>query len=100
MQHAGRGIHQTKGAAVPDAAYPQLAALFSRPEAVYWDEAHENLLYLFPDPEDGWCRIMPVNVPGTDKRQQKKLGRHDGVASFYRVQRNELSNGRTLQKIR
>ena len=100
MHHAGRGIHQTKGAAVPDAAYPQLAAVFARPEAVYWDEAHDNLLYVFPDPEDGWCRIMPVNVPGTDKRHQKKLGRHDGVASFYRVQRNELSNGRTLQKIR
>ena len=100
LQHAGRGIHQTKGTAVPDTAYPQLAAVFARPEAVYWDEAHENLLYVFPDPEDGWCRIMPVNVPGTDKKKQKKLGRHDGVASFYRAKRNELSNGRKLQKIR
>lgn len=100
LHHAGRGVHQAKGTAVPDAIYPQLAALFSRPEAVYWDEAHENLLYLFPDPEDGWCRIMPVNVPGTDKKKQKKLGRHDGVASFYRLERSNLHRGRKLQKIR
>lgn len=60
----------------------------------------ENLLYLFPDPEDGWCRIMPVNVPGTDKKKQKKLGRHDGVASFYRLERSNLHRGRKLQKIR
>lgn len=100
LRHAGRDVHQTRGSAVPDAVYPQLAAIFARPEAVYWDAAHGNLLYVFPDPEEGWCRIMPVNVPGTDKRQQKKLGRHDGVASFYRVRRNELFNGRNLQKIR
>lgn len=71
LQHAGRGVHQDKGTAVPDDTYPQLAALFARPEAVYWDAAHDNLLYVFPDPEDGWCRIMPVNMPGTDKKKQK-----------------------------
>ena len=100
LQHAGRGVHQDKGTAVPDDTYPQLAALFARPEAVYWDAAHDNLLYVFPDPEDGWCRIMPVNVPGTDKKKQKKLGRHDGVASFYRLERSNLHRGRKLQKIR
>ena len=43
---------------------------------------------------------MPVNVPGTDKKKQKKLGRHDGVASFYRLERSNLHRGRKLQKIR
>ena len=98
--HAGRGVHQTKGTAVPDAIYPQLAALFSRPEAVYWDEAHENLLYVFPDPEEGWCRIMPVNVPGTDKKTRRKLGKYDGVATLYRTRRVHLGANRKLRKIR
>lgn len=100
LQHAGRGVHQAKGTAVPDSVYPRLAALFARPEAVYWDATHKNLLYVFPDPEEGWCRIMPVNVPGTDKKTRRKLGKYDGVATLYRTPRIHLGANRKLQKIR
>lgn len=99
LRHARRDIHKSKQIEVPDSVYPELARMFDKPEFVYWDEEHRNLLYIFPDPEDAWCRVMPVNVPTANEKLQKKVGRLDGVATLYRILRKDL-NGRKLQKIR
>lgn len=100
LQHARRGVHTSKQIEVPEEAYPDLARMFDKPEAVYWDEEHQNLLYVFPDTKDEWCRVMPVNVPTTNKSLKRRMGALDGVATFYRLPRKELTNGRELQKIR
>lgn len=100
LSHADRPLHHAKGTAVPPDVYPDLARAFAAPEAVYWDEVHGNLLYVFTDNDPAWCRIMPVHMPSGNKRAMKKQGKHDGVATVYRTERRKLRAGRELINIR
>lgn len=100
--HADRPAHSESGKALSVEEYKKIAELFAKPEAVYWDTAHDNALYVLPDVDPDWCIAMPVNMPVTDKKAVKRHGRLDGLATVYRWPRIEVRkniNNGTLKEI-
>ncbi|EEQ4922700.1 phage head morphogenesis protein, partial [Escherichia coli] len=77
--------HQNDGIALTPEDFGRLPAMLAAPDAVLWDNVHQNLLYI-TETRDGTAKIA-VNAPYSVKRQPDKL---DVVINAYRVSRNTL----------
>ncbi|EOL5612577.1 phage head morphogenesis protein, partial [Escherichia coli] len=73
------------GIALTPEDFGRLPAMLAAPDAVLWDNVHQNLLYI-TETRDGTAKIA-VNAPYSVKRQPDKL---DVVINAYRVSRNTL----------
>lgn len=89
--HMDREVHKKDEKTLNLEQYQSLARNFANPEAVYWDRAHDNALYVFADPDPEWCVIMPLDMPLKDKKAIKRHGRLDGLATVYRWPRVEVT---------
>ena len=100
LGHSKRQVHQEAGTALSVEQYKGIAESFSRPEAIYWDSEHGNALYVLPDPDPDWCVLLPLNMPSTEEKRMKKMGRHDGFATAYRATRQSIKDRIGLSRIK
>lgn len=98
LKHADSEGHRADGIALPAERYGELAPGFASPEAIYWDREKKNAVYILPDADSEWCVLLILNLPAKEAAR-KKLGRYDGIVTFYR-ERREALRARKLERLK
>jgi hypothetical protein len=62
------------------AEYQRLPAIIAKPDAVYWDKEHSNLVYVANDANGG-----AIYIPVDAATNVKKMGRLDAIVNAYRL---------------
>ena len=87
LMHADSRKHQETGAALPLAVYQALPRLLAHPQAVLWDRAKQNLVYVAGVADDSAVKIV-VNAPyRLPKSEPAPL---DVVVNAYRIRASDL----------
>ena len=87
LVHADSARHRAQDIALTTAEYHQLPAMLANPEAVLWDKANQNLLYIYPSSDEGQQIKIAINAPYRIKRQRSLL---DVVINTFKVRRADL----------
>lgn len=82
LLHADSPKHQAKGVTLSATEYQQLPLLLQQAEAVLWDKANNNLMYVLPS-VDGQAIKIIVNANWQMKKQPQLL---NAVINVYKVQ--------------
>lgn len=90
IKHSLGGGHEEDGINLSEDQFKNLAANFANPEAIYWQKEKNGAVYVFPDPEPGWCVFMVLNTPSRESGAMKSLGKFDGLVTVFRKKREEL----------
>ena len=80
LLHADGVKHLDDGLALSQDQYAMLPGLISRPDEVYWDLEHANLVYI-GRLADGSVIYLPVVL----EKAAKKIGRIDALVNAYRL---------------
>lgn len=85
LLHADSAKHIAQGKALSKPEYMQLPRMLAKPEAVIWDKAHNNLLYIYPSSENSKIKIV-INTGWKQKKQQPL----DTVINAYKIEAYHL----------
>lgn len=88
LLHADSNKHQIKGVALEPTEYQQLPQLLQQAEAVLWDNANKNLMYVMPSLDGRAIKII-VNANWLLKRQPQLL---NAVINVYKVEWEKLDS--------
>lgn len=80
LLHADSTTHLDEGLALSQAQYAMLPGIIARPDDVFWDLEHANLVYI-SRLADGSVIYLPVTLD----RAAKKIGRIDALVNAYRL---------------
>lgn len=80
LVHADNQKHHAGGIALTLAEYQSLPQIVAKPDAVYWDKLHSNLVYVVSDGNGGLIYI-PVDAAANVKHH----GRLDAIVNAYRL---------------
>ena len=89
LLHADSNKHANKGATLSLREYQALPKMLNEPEAVLWDNKHNNLLFIYPASDNSKIKIA-VNAPYGIKKITGKL---DVLINAYKVKEYHLTNG-------
>jgi len=78
--HADSAKHQAEGIALTLAEYQALPQIVAKPDAVYWDTLHRNLVYVRAQ-DSGETIYIPVDAEAA----VKKHGKLDAIVNAYRL---------------
>jgi SPP1 gp7 family putative phage head morphogenesis protein len=87
--HADSKKHQDKGIALNQTEYQQLPKMLAQPQAVLWDNKHNNLLFIYPSENNNKIKMV-VNAPYGIKKLNDKL---DVLINAYKINAFHLMNG-------
>lgn len=80
LLHADSADHLVDGIALSADQYVMLPGIVSKPDAVFWDFKHSNLVYTL-DLADG----SVIYLAATLDKESKKIGRIDAMVNAYRL---------------
>jgi len=102
LVHADAEKHRIKGVAMTQAEYLALPLMIADPKAVLWDNAHDNLLYVYDTQGDSAIKIVVEAPMGRRARHQVKqlAGTLDVIINAYRTPEIELRRGRQYEVVK
>lgn len=80
LVHADSQKHQDGGITLTQEEYQALPKIVARPDAVYWDNLHQNLVYVAND-SNGGVIYVPVDAAANIKHH----GKLDAIVNAYRL---------------
>lgn len=89
LLHADDRRHHDAGIALSPAEFKRLPAVIAKPDAVYWDTKHKNLVYVAVA-----GRGEVLFVPVTADYSVKRVGRLDAAVTAFRVRASRLEDGK------
>lgn len=95
LVHADNQKHHAGGIALTLAEYQALPQIIAKPDAVYWDKLHSNLVYVASDGSGGLIYV-PVDAAANVKHH----GRLDAIVNAYRLPPTNDGTGRLLDEVR